>query len=135
MKVLSLRQPWAWALFFAGKDIENRTWKTNFRGDLAIHAAKGMTVREYNDAKDFMFDIGVNYVPNRDELEFGKIVGIIEVVGCINEHDYGYGSEDSLWFQGPYGWIVQNPRQVKPVAAKGGLSLWDYNGKLEILND
>ena len=134
MKVLTLRQPWAWALFFAGKDIENRTWKTNYRGDLAIHTAKGMTKREYNEAKNFMLDIGVPLVPNPDELEFGTIVGIIEVVGCIHERDYNFGSEESAWFQGPYGWIVQNPRQVKPVEAKGGLSLWDYAGKLEVLN-
>lgn len=24
---LSVRQPWAWAIIFAGKDIENRSWQ------------------------------------------------------------------------------------------------------------
>ena len=37
--VLSVRQPWAWAIFH-GKDIENREWKTHYRGRLYIHAAK-----------------------------------------------------------------------------------------------
>ena len=37
---LSLRQPWASALFLLGKDVENRTWFTTYRGPLLIHASK-----------------------------------------------------------------------------------------------
>ena len=40
MKVLSVRQPWAWAIIHGGKDVENRNWDTKFRGRLAIHAGK-----------------------------------------------------------------------------------------------
>ena len=45
---ISIRQPWAWAIFHAGKDIENRgpmASKALFRPGLrvAIHASKGMT--------------------------------------------------------------------------------------------
>ena len=29
MKALSIRQPWAWAILHAGKDIENRDWRTD----------------------------------------------------------------------------------------------------------
>ena len=40
MKAITIKQPWA-SLIAAGlKDIENRTWKTNFRGRVLIHAAK-----------------------------------------------------------------------------------------------
>ena len=38
MKALTIRQPWAWAIIFDGKDVENRSWNTSYRGDLAIHA-------------------------------------------------------------------------------------------------
>jgi len=38
MKALSLSRPWAWAMFH-GKDIENRTWPTSYRGRIIIHAA------------------------------------------------------------------------------------------------
>lgn len=34
MKALSIRQPWAWLILHAGKDIENRVWQTRFRGEL-----------------------------------------------------------------------------------------------------
>lgn len=39
MKALTIRQPWAWAIFTQGKDIENRDWTTRLRGRVAIDAA------------------------------------------------------------------------------------------------
>ena len=50
--VLSIRQPWAWLILNAGKDIENREWPTRFRGRVLIHASKGMTHDEWEDAWD-----------------------------------------------------------------------------------
>ena len=52
MKALSIRQPWAWLILNAGKDIENRSWYTSVRGRVLIHASKGMTLAEYEDAID-----------------------------------------------------------------------------------
>ena len=45
--VISVRQPWAWLIMNAGKDIENRTWRTDVRGRVLIHAAKGVTKDEW----------------------------------------------------------------------------------------
>lgn len=39
-KAVSVRQPWAWAISRAGKDVENRAWSTMYRGELYIHAGK-----------------------------------------------------------------------------------------------
>ena len=50
---LSIRQPWAWAILHAGKDIENRSWSTSFRGPVCIHAAKGMTAAEFDGFVEF----------------------------------------------------------------------------------
>jgi ASCH domain len=36
--VLTVRQPWAWAIIHGGKDVENRSWRTKYRGPLLIHA-------------------------------------------------------------------------------------------------
>lgn len=46
MKALSVKQPWAWAIIHAGKDIEKRTWRTDYRGPLLIHAGKFHVDRE-----------------------------------------------------------------------------------------
>jgi hypothetical protein len=40
VKALTIRQPWAWAVVYAGKNVENRRWQTSYRGPLLIHAAK-----------------------------------------------------------------------------------------------
>jgi hypothetical protein len=127
MKILSVRQPWAWALIFAGKDIENRSWTTSYRGPIAIHASKGMTRREYNEAKNFILNIGIERVPLQDELEFGKVIGVVDLVGSISSTEYNFGSQDSEWFQGPHGWIVENPKPVIPFIYTGALGLRDFD--------
>jgi len=53
MKALSLRQPWANAVLYLGKTLENRRWNTSFRGEFLIHAAKGMTKKEWAEASAF----------------------------------------------------------------------------------
>lgn len=45
MKALSLIQPWADAVVFLGKDIENRVWSTSFRGLFLIHASASVGTR------------------------------------------------------------------------------------------
>jgi hypothetical protein len=40
VKALSLHQPWADAIALGKKSWETRSWKTNYRGVLAIHATK-----------------------------------------------------------------------------------------------
>ena len=41
MLALSIRQPWAWLILRAGKDVENRDWSTKVRGRVLIHASVG----------------------------------------------------------------------------------------------
>ncbi len=42
MKAISLTQPWATLVAIGAKQIETRSWSTPYRGELAIHAAKGL---------------------------------------------------------------------------------------------
>lgn len=42
MKALSLTQPWASLVAIGAKRIETRSWRTSYRGEVAIHAAKGL---------------------------------------------------------------------------------------------
>lgn len=54
MKCLSIRPPWAWMIIHLQskrwKDVENRTWTTNYRGPLLIHASSTLPREEYDDA-------------------------------------------------------------------------------------
>lgn len=120
---LSVRQPWAWAIIHAGKDIENRTWRSNHpslpdRGPLAIHAAKGMTQDEYHDAAEFMAAIGVRCPPPADLLR-GGIIGAVEWWDVTRKHT-------SRWFIGPLGLVLSQPVACRFVAAKGNLGVFRW---------
>ena len=42
MKVLTIKQPWATLIAKGYKEYEFRTWNTKYRGELLIHAGKGV---------------------------------------------------------------------------------------------
>ena len=87
MKMLSLRQPYACLVVHFQKHIENRTWNTRFRGEFLIHAAKGMTRREFEAACDFASPILGDACPTeerlRSMLRFGGIVGHARLVDVV----------------------------------------------------
>lgn len=123
MKVLSIRQPWAWLIFCDArypKDVENRTWETDYRGPLLIHAAKGMTCQEYQEAREFAQKCGVFNVPHMDNLKRGGIVGSVMLVDCRRK-------VNSPWFTGPWGWVLENPQSLKFEPCQGQLGLWEYS--------
>ncbi|MEM7300696.1 MAG: ASCH domain-containing protein [Pseudomonadota bacterium] len=123
-RALSVRQPWAWAIIHAGKDIENRSWQAvnhgrNVRGRIAIHASKGMTQAEYNDASGFIESLGIS-CPRPDRLLMGGIIGTVDVVDVVSE-------SDSPWFFGPRGLVLQNPRHCEFIPAKGSLGYFRWS--------
>ena len=120
---LSIRQPWAWAILHAGKDIENRSWPTNHRGDFYIHAAKGMSKAEYADFRDFYeqtvrpFNPNAPQCPAPSDLAFGGIIGRAQLVDCVKAHA-------SPWFCGKYGFVIANVRPLKFQALRGQLGFF-----------
>lgn len=85
-RALSIRQPWMDAILYGGKRIENRVaWQGSaFRGPVLLHAAKAMTLTEYNEAILFMMKRGIKWRPKLPpELTRGAIVGRAEVIDVI----------------------------------------------------
>jgi len=105
MKALSIRQPWAWLILNAGKDIENRQWPTRFRGTVLVHASKSCTKYEHengvNDAEMLGFDI--SKIPAWKNTQRGGIVGSVEIIDCVTK-------SGSPWFYGDYGFVLRNPK-------------------------
>lgn len=116
LPVLSIRQPWAWLICNGGKDIENRSWPTRFRGKFLVHAGKGMTREEYEDAKWIAHNNGVR-VPTYKQLERGGIVGMAEIVDCVNR-------SESPWFFGQYGFVLRNAKPLPFHECKGALGFF-----------
>ena len=100
MKALSIRQPWADAILYGGKRVENRNWAgSKFRGRCLIHAAKGCTHEEHQEARVFMRQRGIAWRPPPiSELRRGFLIGVAEVVGVVGVG--GVGSQDPYWTGG-----------------------------------
>lgn len=124
MRALSIRQPWAWMILNAGKDIENRDWPTSVRGRILIHASKRMTEDEYYKAAETAIEArsGRGYppctLPPRTQLERGGIVGSVELVDCV-------GQWPSPWFFGDFGFVLRDPKPLPFVPFKGKLGFFD----------
>lgn len=122
---LSVRQPWAWAIIHAGKDIENRSWQAvnrglRFRGRVAIHAAKGMTKGEYLEARDWIDTFGYcQSCPDPTALFRGGIIGSVDIVDVVSK-------SDSRWFFGPRGLVLANPKPCPFIPAVGALGLFKW---------
>lgn len=123
-QALSVRQPWAWAIIFGGKNIENRTAFAISKGEMrpgrriAIHAGKGMTQDEYAEGRDFMRALGV-ICPPPHELVRGAIIGSVFVVDIVKAHA-------SQWFRGPRGLVLRDPHRCEPIPAIGALGYFDW---------
>lgn len=120
---LSVRQPWAWAIIYGGKDIENRTAVAINKGSMrcqriAIHASKGMTRGEYWDAHHFMLGIGVD-CPPPDQLRRGGMIGSVDVIDIV-------AKSSSPWFFGPRGLVLANPKACDFVPAVGQLGYFRW---------
>jgi hypothetical protein len=125
MKALSIRQPWAWAIIAAGKDIENRSWPTRYRGPVLIHTSKSMTRTGYEHCLHTMHWISRRHpfpegltLPSFRELERGGIVGKARIVDCVSQHP-------SPWFFGPYGFVLADVEPVTFQPCKGALGFFN----------
>ena len=79
MKAISIRPPWAWAILHAGKDIENRTWRTSMRGTVAVHAFLNMNRLYYEWAcKEIKRIAPRAKVPPYEAVSRGSIIGVVE---------------------------------------------------------
>ena len=116
MKVIVIRQPWAWLIVNGIKDIENRSWRTRYRGPLLIQAsARRPSQREMEEFRVFARKRGVK-LP--DKFEFGGIVGSVQLDDCVDK-------SRSKWFEGPVGWVVSKPKKLPFTPLKGRLGLFD----------
>ena len=53
MKAITIVEPWASLIAIGAKRIETRSWPTDYRGRVAIHASKKLTMDELETALDY----------------------------------------------------------------------------------
>jgi hypothetical protein len=116
MKVIVIRQPWAWLIVNGFKDIENRSWATRYRGPILIQAsARRPTSAEMDYFRRYAKKRGAT-LP--EEFDLGGIVGMVRVDDCITR-------SRSKWFEGPVGWVLSKPERLAFTPLKGQLGLFN----------
>jgi len=162
MKALSVRNPWAWALVtdilgspVGNKCVENRGWKTAYRGDLLIvssqkpanHAGAVATLIEKHTG--YRPELGLDRY-----MALGAILGVVKMIACLDIDAYerclGYAKVHSVstttvieavdqgalkvgmydrlndwWASGPYCHVYTNVRTLPPTKTSGRLGLYD----------
>ena len=111
---LSIRQPWAWLIVKGYKDIENRSWQTEFRGRFLIHASKTLDQAGYEWTRTRFSTIAL---PEISSLDTGGIIGSAELVDCVT-------SSTSPWFEGPYGFVIRDAQPLSFLKVPGKLSFF-----------
>lgn len=130
MRALSIRQPWAWAILTAGKDVENRSWphRPHHQGPLLIHAGKARPTRAM---RELVGSLAGAMPP--EVLPFGAYVG-----ACIV--DRAHHADDcrlscSRWAEpGVWHLPILDPRPLGPIKAGGQLGFWQPSMFDELLD-
>jgi len=142
VRVLTVRQPWAWAIVHGGKDVENRSRNIagSYRGPVAIHAGKELDAPAWESPiVGLGFRRACRASTTFDELRrfcdnattFGAVIGVVDLTGV-----HGPASSrccGSPWAEeGTMHLLVENPRPLRtPVPARGMLGLWRPDADLE----
>jgi ASCH domain-containing protein len=115
-RVLSVQQPWAWAIASGRKRIENRSWYTNYRGTVYVHASSKL---DRNAVEWLRRELAIR-VP--DHFQQSAVVAVAQLADVITRRR---ARRFGKWFLGPYGFVLTNVRQLPvPVATKGKLRLF-----------
>lgn len=152
MKALSIKQPFASLIAHGIKDIENRTWKTKYRGRIYIHASGTPSFKDLinnlpSDQLEEVIRHQYLFSMNTNSKSYPKsaIIGEVDIIDCVINHPSVWAEETFIpidetegYPQKPiYNWVLANAVLYdKPILnVKGKLSLWDYEMKYESYNN
>lgn len=132
MKTITVDPIWAWAIMVGHKTIENRSWKTAYRGPLMIHAGKNKS-REAVSREWFATNTFYD-VPSSDVLAddyAGRLIGSVDLVDILPLADVPAAERE--FASGPYCWQLRNPGYLGEwLPAKGQLGIWDCSSLITL---
>jgi activating signal cointegrator 1 len=152
MKAITVHQPYATLIAIGAKRYETRSWPTQYRGPIAIHAGKNMD-GIYDLAREAkLYSTGLPHTPFAHaafdaikasgyypspftcaQFPVGSIVATGELVDCFrmgidipNNNEYLFG----FWSIGRYAWKIANVKFFDtPIPARGQQGLWDWQAQ------
>lgn len=140
MKAITVRQPWAWAIMQAGKNVENRSRNIvgSYRGPLVIHAAQRLDPDALNECaarSGHSVSSLIGTLLYNPMGEQGAALGIVDLIDshesweCASlEECPDHARHCSRWAEGNGRHLVlSNPRPfAEPIPYKGRLGLWEF---------
>lgn len=146
MKAITVIQPWASLLAVGEKRIETRSWRTNYRGEILIHAGKKVPLWGICMMDDAAKEKVMEIFGNKDGIisnQFrtfptGAIIGKANLVNCLRideltmtlikeQHPVEYVFGD--FTPGRYAWVMSNPVLFENlIPASGKQGLWNWKG-------
>lgn len=125
VKVLTVKQPYASLIANGYKKYEFRSWKTNYRGELYIHAGKGIDKDCMNRISKYNMQYLSGYIIAKVNLTDCILVDkkmddeLRKINTDVYDHDH----------TGYYAWKLEDVKILeKPIKVKGKLSIWYYDG-------
>lgn len=135
MRAISLWQPWATLVAHGLKHFETRSWATNYRGTLAIHAAKRPAKLDELNSVIRVALAGAGYL-RLSELPYGCIICAVNLVDCEPTEQ---AIERTWWKEighterffgdftpGRFAWQLDNPYPLGDIPAKGSQGFWEW---------
>lgn len=135
MRILTVRQPWAWAIIHGGKDVENRVRNIAgvYRGPVAIHVA----LDDAEAAPEWLWRQHADWYRDRAPQpkafdpawsDRGRVIGVIDLlsvhVTCPPAYDPTRGLCSPWAQEGAWHLRLANPRAlVEPIPYRGALGL------------
>lgn len=121
MKVITLKQPWATLVADGIKKYEFRSWKINYRGEILIHAGKGVDLEAMKKISNLNLEF-----PHSRILAKVKILDCIKLdsktnKAIINENKLVYGNK---YDRTGYAWkleVVEKITNNQEISGKQGI--------------
>lgn len=136
---LSIRQPWLYCITDGDKRTENRTWKppSGLIGKrIGLHASITLSRQDVPAAARLM---RAN-LHHADLFTRGAIVATARLAGYVRvdgrdryDIDHApkhYWPATDRWLTGPFGWILEDVRLIRPVYVRGNQGIWYWSGEL-----
>lgn len=142
IKCITLIQPWATLVALGEKQIETRSWRTDYRGQLGIHAGKRIDYEACEEPR-IKAALQKHGIYNPSQLPTGYILAICQIFDCVRmaasntlthgvivpgyklsdrERSFGY------YESGRFAWVLANIRRPPaPIPATGKQKLWNYD--------
>lgn len=126
MKVLTIKQPFATLIAEGIKQYEFRTWRTKYRGQLLIHAGKGIDKKAIEKYKKYNL-----------EYPSSCIIAKVTLTDCIKideeakiilkeKNEFVYSNAINSENDNLYGFKLENVEKIDLIVINGKLGLWNY---------